>query len=102
MTSTTANPPTLRLPPHQQPGGSLYVGVTSNLVQRVWQHKSHFTEGFTDRYNIDMLVWYEQHETMESAITREKAIKKWNRAWKVQLIEEPNPSWRDLYDDICQ
>ena len=85
-----------------RPGGPLYVGVTSNLIQRVWQHRSHFAEGFTDRYNIARLVWYEQHETMESAITREKAIKRWNRAWKVQLIDEQNPSWRDLYDDVCQ
>lgn len=78
------------------------MGVTSNLIQRVWQHKSHFAKGFTDRYNIARLVWYEQHETMESAITREKAIKKWNRAWKEELIEGQNPSWRDLYDDICR
>ena len=81
-------------------GGTLYVGVTSNLVQRVWQHKSDFIEGFTKRYGIHTLVWYEPHETMESAITREKAIKRWKRDWKIKLIEEINPSWQDLYGDI--
>ena len=84
-----------------RPGGALYLGVTSNLVRRVWQHKSRMAEGHTHRYNISSLVWYEQHETMESAISREKAIKKWNRAWKVRLIEQQNPSWRDLYSGIC-
>ncbi len=83
-----------------RPGGALYLGVTSNLVQRVWQHKSSAAEGFSHRYNIARLVWYEQHENMESAIRREKAIKRWNRAWKARLIEESNPSWRDLYEDI--
>lgn len=76
------------------------VGVTSNLVQRVWQHKSGVIEGFTKRYNVHHLVWFELHETMESAITREKAIKEWKRNWKLELIEKTNSSWRDLYEDI--
>ncbi len=80
--------------------GTLYVGVTSNLVQRVWQHKSGVIEGFTKRYNVHHLVWFELHETMESAITREKAIKEWKRNWKLELIEKTNSSWRDLYEDI--
>ncbi|WP_165421960.1 GIY-YIG nuclease family protein [Pseudoxanthomonas winnipegensis] len=80
--------------------GTLYVGVTSNLVARVWQHRNHVVEGFTDRYDIGMLVWYELHGTMESAILREKQIKKWNRAWKLRLIQEGNPQWLDLWDSI--
>ncbi len=82
------------------PKGTLYIGVTSNLVQRVWQHKSDFAEGFTKDYGVHRLVWYEVHETMESAIAREKALKKWNRAWKIELIEKTNPNWTDLYDEI--
>ena len=80
--------------------GTLYVGVTSDLVQRVWRHKNGLVKGFTERYGVHMLVWYEVHETMESAIMREKAIKKWNRSWKVRLIEEGNPTWRDLYGEV--
>ena len=80
--------------------GTLYLGVTSNLVQRVWQHKQDFGDGFTARYGIHTLVWYEQHETMESAITREKALKAWKRAWKLELIEASNPGWRDLYAEL--
>ena len=80
--------------------GTLYTGVTSNLVQRVWQHKNNLAEGFTKRYGIHTLVWYEVHETMESAITREKMVKKWKRVWKRALIEKNNPGWRDLYTDI--
>ena len=83
-----------------KPKGVLYIGVTSNLVQRVWQHKNDLVEGFTKRYRVHKLVWYEVHETMESAIGREKALKKWNRAWKVELIEKGNPLWLDLYDKI--
>ncbi len=71
--------------------GTLYAGVTSNLVQRIWQHREGVVEGFTHRYGVKTLVWYEQHETMQSAIAREKAIKKWNRAWKLALIEKANP-----------
>ena len=83
-----------------QRNGTLYVGVTSDLVQRIYQHREHLVEGFTSRYNVTMLVWYELPPTMESAITREKQLKKWNRAWKLQLIEENNVSWRDLWFDI--
>jgi putative endonuclease len=80
--------------------GTLYAGVTSNLVARIWQHREHAVEGFTDRYDVTRLVWYEMHETMEAAIVREKQIKKWNRAWKLELIDGLNPSWRDLWPDI--
>ena len=83
-----------------KPNGTLYIGVTANLVQRVWQHRNHWVEGFTERYQIHMLVWYEVHETMESAIRKEKALKKWNRAWKIALIEKRNATWADLYDEI--
>ena len=81
--------------------GTLYTGVTSNLLQRVWQHKNDFVDGFTKRYGVHTLVWYESHETMEGAIMREKVIKEWNRAWKLKEIEEVNPSWRDLYGDLA-
>ena len=81
--------------------GTLYVGVTSNLVQRVWQHKNDFVAGFTKRYGVHTLVWYESHETMESAIGREKAIKEWKRAWKLELIEQGNSAWRDLYGELA-
>ena len=81
--------------------GTLYVGVTSNLVGRVWQHKNGALGGFTERYGVHRLVWYEIHLTMESAILREKQIKGWRRAWKLDLIEAFNPQWRDLYDDVC-
>ncbi|MGO3128402.1 MAG: GIY-YIG nuclease family protein [Luteimonas sp.] len=80
--------------------GTLYLGVTSNLVQRVWQHRTSAVDGFSACYAIHHLVWFELHETMESAIVREKRIKKWNRVWKVRLIEEENPYWRDLWDEI--
>ena len=82
------------------PKGTLYIGVTSNLTQRVWQHKNDLVEGFTERYGVHKLVWCELYETMESAIMREKALKKWYRAWKVELIENSNPNWADLYDEI--
>jgi putative endonuclease len=81
--------------------GTLYVGVTSNLPQRVWQHKEGVVEGFTKEYRVKHLVWYEQHENAESAIAREKQIKKWNRDWKIRLIETTNPYWNDLYDEIA-
>lgn len=84
----------------RKPRGTLYIGVTSDPVQRVWQHKNDMAEGFTKRYGVHRLVWYEVHECMESAIGREKALKKWNRAWKIDLIEKTNPTWADLYDDI--
>ena len=80
--------------------GTLYVGVTSKLAARVFQHKNNEVEGFTSKYRIHRLVWAEMHDTMETAIAREKQIKKWNRAWKVQLIEQENPEWDDLYDRL--
>ncbi|MBC6941789.1 MAG: GIY-YIG nuclease family protein [Xanthomonadales bacterium] len=80
--------------------GTLYVGVTSDLVKRVWEHKTDAVEGFTKKYRVHDLVWFEQHETMESAILREKAIKEWKRAWKIEAIEAENHRWRDLYPDL--
>ncbi len=80
--------------------GTLYIGVTSNLPQRVWQHKEGLVDGFTKRYNVKSLVWYEQHEEAAPAITSEKQLKKWNRAWKIDLIEQENPDWRDLYLEL--
>jgi putative endonuclease len=80
--------------------GTLYTGVTADLVQRVWQHKNGVVEGFSKRYRVHTLVWFEIHETMVSAIAREKAIKEWKRAWKIELIEKSNPTWRDLYGEI--
>ncbi len=85
-----------------QRNGTLYTGVTGNLVKRIWEHKNHFVEGFSKKYGADTLVYFEVHETMEAAITREKQIKKWNRKWKLRLIEERNPEWNDLYDEICR
>ena len=84
-----------------KPKGTLYIGVTSNLVQRVWQHKNDFVEGFTKRYRVHRLVWHEVHDSMESAISREKALKKWKRLWKIGLIERSNPTRVDLYDEIA-
>ena len=83
-----------------KPNGTLYIGVTSNLVHRVWQHRDTLVEGFTKRYCVHQLVWYEFHETMESASRKEKALKKWNRTWKINLIERSNPTWSDLYEEI--
>lgn len=80
--------------------GTLYIGVTSDLVRRVWQHREGLTEGFTSRYGVKTLVWYELHPSMESAIGREKAMKKWLRRWKLELVEQSNPDWRDLWPDI--
>lgn len=80
--------------------GTLYVGVTSDLLRRIAQHRAGTLGGFTDKYDVKMLVWFEQHSTMDAAITREKRIKKWRRAWKVELIEAANPSWRDLALDF--
>jgi putative endonuclease len=80
--------------------GTLYVGVTSDLVKRIWEHKSNAVEGFTKKYNVHALVWYEPHETMESAITREKAIKAWKREYKINLVVEKNPQWQDLYPQL--
>ncbi|MCQ3829339.1 GIY-YIG nuclease family protein [Microbulbifer elongatus] len=83
-----------------QRNGTFYTGVTSNLVQRIWQHKEGSVESFTRKYAVKHLVWYELHDTMESAIRKEKAIKNWRRSWKLNLIESSNPEWRDLYYDI--
>jgi putative endonuclease len=80
--------------------GTLYIGVTSDLAKRVWQHKNQVIPGFTQRYHVHDLVWYEPHVTMESAIRREKALKDWNRSWKKRLISKTNPGWRDLYQDL--
>jgi len=80
--------------------GTLYVGVTSDLIRRVWEHKEDLADGFTKRYGVHTLVWYELHDSMEVAIRREKAIKEWKRRWKLELIEKQNPGWRDLYDDV--
>lgn len=80
--------------------GTFYIGVTSELAKRVWQHKNKQVDGFTKKYNVDKLVYYEIHENAESAIQREKQIKKWNRRWKLRIIEKANPAWRDLYEDI--
>ena len=80
--------------------GTLYVGVTSDLVKRIWEHKNDIVEGFTKRYRVHTLVWYEVHETMESAIRREKAVKAWKRQWKVTLIENENPDWKDRYAEL--
>jgi putative endonuclease len=83
-----------------QRNGTIYIGVTSDLIKRVWQHKNELAEGFTKKYQLHTLVWYEPHETMESAISREKSLKFWQRVWKVRLIEQLNPNWRDLYPEI--
>ncbi|MBD8880010.1 GIY-YIG nuclease family protein [Rhodanobacter sp. 7MK24] len=81
--------------------GALYAGVTCNLPARIWQHRNDVVEGFSHRHQVHTLVWYELHESMESTICREKAIKAWKRAWKIELIEKTNPYWRDLYPEIC-
>ena len=80
--------------------GTLYVGVTSDLVKRIWEHKNNVVPGFSRKYDVHTLVWFEHHETMESAIRREKAIKEWKRDWKPKLIEGDNPKWLDLYPCI--
>jgi len=80
--------------------GTLYTGVTSDLIKRTWQHQEGFADGFTKKYSVKRLVWYETHEDIQAAITREKQIKKWNRAWKIKLIQEKNLQWRDLYSEV--
>jgi putative endonuclease len=80
--------------------GTLYTGVTSNLVQRAWHHREGIVNGFSEGHAVKLLVWYERHETAYEAITREKQIKKWNRSWKIEMIEAGNPYWRDLYGEI--
>lgn len=83
-----------------QRNGTLYVGVTSDLISRTWQHREHVVAGFTKTHDVTRLVWYELHGCMETAILREKQIKRWKRAWKIRLIETSNPYWRDLWTDI--
>ena len=83
-----------------KPNGTLYIGVTSDLPGRVYQHKHDLVEGFTNKYQVHTLVWFEQHDEIERAILREKQIKKWRRAWKIRAIQEMNPDWRDLYNGI--
>jgi putative endonuclease len=80
--------------------GTLYIGMTDDLARRVWEHQTGAVPGFTRKYGVKMLVWYEQHETRESALVRERQLKKWNRAWKLRLIERQNASWRDLWDEL--
>ena len=82
-------------------GGTLYIGVTNDLVRRVFEHKSKFVRGFTKKYNVVKLVYFEQYDDIENALQREKRLKKWNRQWKVRLIEERNPNWDDLYPGIA-
>ena len=81
--------------------GTLYIGVTSDLVKRVWQHREGLADGFTKKHHVKRLVWFEAHEDIIAAITREKQLKKWNRAWKIGLIQAENPDWRDLYEDFA-
>ena len=83
-----------------KPRGTLYVGVTNNLVRRIFEHKNKVVEGFTKRYEVDILVWYEASESIESAISYEKKLKRWRRDWKIELIEKQNPDWLDLYSQI--
>jgi len=83
-----------------QRNGTLYTGVTGDLIKRTWEHKSNFVAGFTEKYGVHLLVYYELHAVMISAITREKQIKKWNRAWKIRMIESENAEWRDLWNEI--
>lgn len=81
--------------------GTLYTGVTGDLRKRIWEHKHCLVEGFTKKYGVHMLVYYELHDDMRAAITREKQIKKWRRAWKLGLIEQQNSDWRNLWDDLA-
>ena len=83
-------------------GGTLYIGVTNNLARRVYEHRESLVDGFTKKYDVTRLVYYEVHSEVEAAITREKQMKKWNRAWKVRLIEGSNPNWDDLYTQIAK
>jgi len=82
--------------------GTLYIGVTSNLIKRVWQHRNKIVSGFTAEYDVFMLVYFEEYENSNDAIAREKQLKKWNRKWKLELIENKNPEWKDLYENIIK
>jgi putative endonuclease len=83
-----------------QRNGTLYIGVTNDLIRRIYEHKNGLVDGFTRKYNVKMLVYYEQTENIESAILREKQLKAWHRSWKIRLIESTNPEWKDLYNEI--
>ena len=85
-----------------QRNGTLYVGATTDLIKRTWEHKNKFIPGFTAKYNVHMLVYYEMHDVYIEAARREKRFKNWPRQWKLNLIEKLNPEWRDLYEEICQ
>ena len=80
--------------------GTLYIGVTNNLIRRIYEHKNNLIEGFTKNYNIHQLVYYEEYNNIDTAISREKQMKKWNRSWKMQIIEKNNSTWRDLYEEL--
>ena len=82
--------------------GTLYTGMTDNLPRRAWEHATGVIPGFTKQYGVKMLVWYEVHDSREAALFRERQLKKWNRAWKLELIEKMNPAWRDLAEEIAQ
>ena len=84
-----------------KPRGTLYVGVTNHLARRAWEHRESVAEGFTKRYDVKTLVYIESHEDIREAIAREKKLKRWRRAWKIELIGRDNPSWRDLFDEIA-
>ena len=83
-----------------QKNGTLYTGSTDDLMARIWQHKNKTFKGFTSKYDVNRLVWYEAHESREAVLTRERQIKEWKRAWKIKLIEEENPCWNDLYEGL--
>ncbi len=85
-----------------QRNSTLYIGVTSNLIKRIQEHREKLADGFTKKYNVHKLVYYEQADYINSAITREKQLKKWNRSWKIKLIEKDNPNWNDLYFNIIK
>ena len=85
-----------------KPNGTLYTGVTSDLIKRIYEHRNDLADGFTKSYRVHSLVWYEPHEDIKCAIVREKQIKAWKREWKIRMIEEFNPEWGDLYEKICQ
>ena len=80
--------------------GTIYIGVTGNLLRRVYEHREELTKGFTSRYGVKRLVWFEPHESITTSIQREKTLKHWSRTWKISMIEQDNPTWRDLYEDL--
>ncbi len=84
------------------PRGTLYVGVTNDLMRRAFEHRTHLVSGFTKRHRLDRLVWFERHENIAEAIAREKTLKRWRRAWKVELVESANPTWSDLYPALAR